>query len=229
MQWCAMSHNVANYCTAMQCCTNAHPVIKCTNEPNVTPKLQSSKKKLIQFIKAFEDSQQPSNPATRTNMSYSTPKTKTTYRASSHPKWQRANPNSRPAALDIPISIIVQPALTFHALCELRDQITNQVYNQGQTQDQGQERQEQEYKDQLLFREALNREVIRCTPKWMRRANQPVEQVLPTQHACIDPTQVTQLEGILSPETLRRTFISIPALMTQIQDDITTRITEGKT
>jgi hypothetical protein len=77
--------------------------------------------------------------------------------------------------------------------------------------------------------EALNREVRRCTPKpvWMRRANQPVEQVLPTQHACIDPTQVTQLEGILSPETLRRTFISIPALMTQIQDDITTRITEG--
>ena len=171
------------------------------------------------------------NKATRTNMSCSTPKTKTTYRASSHPKWQRANPNSRPAALDIPFSIIVQPALTFHALCELRDQITTQVYNQGQNQEQehqdqerqDQERQEQEYKDQLLFREALNREVIRCTPKWMRRANQPVEQVLPTQHACIDPAQVTQLEGILSPETLRRTFISIPALMTQIQDDITTR------
>ena len=183
---------------------------------------------MIQFIKAFEDSQQPSNPATRTNMSYSTPKTKTTYRASSHPKWQRANPNSRPAALDIPISIIVQPGLTFQTLCELRDQITNQVYNQDQdqAQDQGQEPQ-----DQLWFMEALNREVRRCTPKpvWMRRANQPVEQVLPTQHACIDPTQVTQLEGILSPETLRRTFISIPALMTQIQDDITTRITEGKT
>ena len=166
----------------------------------------------------------PSNPATRTNMSYSTPKTKTTYRASSHPKWQRANPNSRPAALDIPISIIVQPALTFQTLCELRDQITNQVYNQDQAQDQGQG---QEPQDQLWFMEALNREVRRCTPKWMRRANQPVEQVLPTQHACIDPTQVTQLEGILSPETLRRTFISIPALMTQIQDDITTRITEG--
>ena len=155
-------------------------------------------------------------------MSYSTPKTKTTYRASSHPKWQRANPDSRPAALDSPISIIVQPALTFHALCELRDQITNQVYNQ----DQGQG---QEPHDQLWFMEALNREVRRCTPKWMRRANQPVEQVLPTQHACIYPTQVTQLEDILSPETLRRTFISIPALMTQIQDDITTRITEGKT
>jgi len=152
-------------------------------------------------------------------MSYSAPKTRTrtTYRASSHPKWQRANPNSRPAALDIPISIIVQPVLTFHALCELRDQITNQVYNQGQGQGQGQ--------GQLLFMEALNREVRRCTPKpvWMRQANEPVAQVLPTQHACIDPAQVTQLEGILSPETLRRTFISIPALMTQIQDDITSR------
>ena len=159
----------------------------------------------------------PSNPATRTNMSYSTPKTKTTYRASSHPKWQRANPNSRPAALDIPISIIVQPALTFHTLCELRDQITNQVYNQDQDQDQG-----QEPHDQLWFMEALNREVRRCTPKpvWMRRANQPVEQVLPTQHACIDPTQVTQLEGILSPTTLRMTFISITELMNQIQNDL---------
>lgn len=148
-------------------------------------------------------------------MSYSAPKTRTrtTYRASSHPKWQRANPNSRPAALDIPISIIVQPVLTFHALCELRDQITNQVYNQGQGQ------------GQLLFMEALNREVRRCTPKpvWMRQANEPVAQVLPTQHACIDPAQVTQLEGILSPETLQRMFISIPALMTQIQDDITSR------
>ena len=153
-------------------------------------------------------------------MSYSNTKTKTTYRASSNPKWQRANPNSRPAALDIPISIIVQPALTFHALCELRDQITTQVYNLDQHQDQ-----EQEYQDQLLFREALNQEVRRCTPKlvWMRQVNQPIEKVLPTQHACIDTKQVTQLEGILSPETLRRTFISIQALITQIQDDITPR------
>lgn len=73
--------------------------------------------------------------------------------------------------------------------------------------------------------EALNKEVRRCTPKpvWMQRANQSVERVLPTQHACIDPAQVKELEGILSHETLRRTFVSILALMTQIQDDITTR------
>jgi hypothetical protein len=31
---------------------------------------------------------------------------------------------------------------------------------------------------------------------------------------------VEQLKGILKPETLRRTFISMPALMAQIQADI---------
>lgn len=153
-------------------------------------------------------------------MSYSNsnPKTKTTYRASSHPKWHRANP--RPAAIDIPISLIVQPALTFHALCQLRDRITNQVYNEDEDQCQCQDQSQ----DQLWFMEALNREVRRCTPKpvWMQR-ERASEQVLPTQHACIDPAQVKELEGILSPETLRRTFISIPALMTQIQNDIATR------
>jgi hypothetical protein len=123
--------------------------------------------------------------------------------------WNRANP--RPAALDIPISIIVHPALTFQQLCELRDKVTNEAYKC--------ERQD-EHQDQLLFMEALNREVNRCKPKpeWMRRPNKPVEQM--SQHACIDPAQMKELEGILSPNTLRRTFISIPALMSQIQHDL---------
>jgi hypothetical protein len=46
---------MANYCAMfVQSCTNAQPVIKCTNDPNVTPTVQSSKKKLIQYINAFE-------------------------------------------------------------------------------------------------------------------------------------------------------------------------------
>ena len=76
VQWCAMLCNgvqcYAMVCNVAQCgkllcyamlyqCTPCYKMHKCTNEPNVTPKLQSSKKKLIQFIKAFEDSQQPSN------------------------------------------------------------------------------------------------------------------------------------------------------------------------
>lgn len=134
---------------------------------------------------------------------------KTTYRASTHPMWNRANP--RPAALDIPISIIVHPALTFQQLCELRDRVTHEAYNcENQAHRQ----------DQLMFMEALNKEVNRCKPKpeWMRRPNQLVEQM--TQHACIDPAQVKELEGILSPNTLRTRFISIPALMNQIQNDL---------
>lgn len=143
-------------------------------------------------------------------MSKSNTKTKTTYRASTHPMWNRANP--RPAALDIQISIHVHTVLTFQQLCELRDRVTNEAYKC--------ERQDQDRQDQLAFMEALNKEVNRCKPKpeWMRRPNQPVEQV--TQHACIDPAQVKELEGILSPNTLRRTFISIPALMSQIQNDL---------
>jgi len=142
-------------------------------------------------------------------MSSNATKTKTTYRASTHSRWNRANP--RPNAIDIPISIRVHPALTFQQLCELRDRVTNEAYNCEHRQDQ----------DQMMFMEALNKEVNRCKPRpeWMRRPNQS-EHVLPTQHACIDPAQVKELEGILSPNTLRTRFISIMALMNQIQNDL---------
>jgi hypothetical protein len=77
-----------------------------------------------------------------------------------------------------------------------------------------------EGRDQTAWKHALNLEVKRCTPKpiWMRKQNQSDDP--PTQHARIDPAQVEQLKGILKPETLRRTFISMPALMAQIQADI---------
>jgi hypothetical protein len=71
--------------------------------------------------------------------------------------------------------------------------------------------------DLTVWKRALHAEVMRCTPKpaWMKR-----EPMHPTQHARIDPAQADQLSGILKPETLRRTFISMPALIRQIQDDI---------
>jgi hypothetical protein len=80
--------------------------------------------------------------------------------------------------------------------------------------------------DQTVWKHALVTEIARCTPKpasnnpWRRKLEHPNN---PTQHAKIDasdPRQFKQLEGILKPETLRRTFISIPALMAQIQLDI---------
>jgi hypothetical protein len=82
-----------------------------------------------------------------------------------------------------------------------------------------------EGRDQTAWKHTLITEISRCTPKpiytYMRR---PLEHPKhPTQHAKIDPSdpsQFKQLERILKPETLRRTFISIPALMAQIQMDI---------
>ena len=145
-------------------------------------------------------------------------KTRTTYRASTHPKWRNMEP--RPEAIDIPISIIVRPALTFSELCAMRDGLiakigpgiatgTATATNPGTN-------------DTWTLMQDLAKEVNRCTPKpaWMRNPNQSSEPAPPTQHACIDPAQAAQLEGILKPETLRRTFMSINALMNEIQNDI---------
>ena len=153
-------------------------------------------------------------------------KTRTTYRASTHPKWRNMEP--RPEAIDIPISIIVRPALTFSELCAMRDGLiakigpgiatgtnpgTNTSTNPGTNPGSN---------DTWTLMQDLTKEVNRCTPKpaWMRRPNQPSEPAPPTQHACIDPAQAAQLECILKPETLRRTFMSINDLMNEIQNDI---------
>ena len=141
-------------------------------------------------------------------MSNSFSKTRTTYRASTHPKW-RANHNaSANAVLEIPISIITTPAPTFADLCVMHDKLAAFHRTCSTTE------------DTLAFMQALNREISRCrTKSWMLKPNET-----PTQHAYIDPAQVKQLEGILKPETLRRTFISINELMNAIQNDITQRL-----
>ena len=142
-------------------------------------------------------------------MSNSFSKTRTTYRASTHPRW-RANANAN-AVLEIPISIITTPAPTFSDLCVMRDRLTL-TGTVGMS--------DPEKIDFMYFMQALNCEISRCRTKaWMLKSNEA-----PTQHAHIDPAQVKQLEGILKPETLRRTFISINALMNAIQNDITQRL-----
>ena len=126
-------------------------------------------------------------------MSYS--KTRTTYRPSTHPRWAKG---SNTAVQDIQIHIHVMPAPTLAELTAMRDQIVCHT------------------EDQTVWKHALNQEVVRCSPSRMMKQ----ELAHPTQHARIDSAQVEQLSGILKPETLRRTFISMPALIRQIQDDI---------
>ena len=79
-----------------------------------------------------------------------------------------------------------------------------------------------EGRDQTAWKHALSTEIIRCTPKpaYMRRKLE--HPTHPTQHARIDPISQNQeqLRSMLKPETLRRTFISMPALIRQIQGDI---------
>ena len=131
---------------------------------------------------------------------------RTTYRPSTHPRWARnPNPNPNPV-LEMQISIEVSPAPTYAELCAMQGAMQSGAVDE----------------DKLAFLDAIIREVNRCKPKpvWMRRPNQSNEQVPPTSHARIDGAQVNELKGILKPETLRRTFISIPALMAQIQADI---------
>lgn len=133
----------------------------------------------------------------KNNMSFS--KTRTTYRPCTHPK------NKSNASANIEISIQVFPAPTYAELCITRDKIMSS---------------DMEESDRLEWKQAVDRETVRCAPPpaWSRK-----EQGHPTQHARIDPAQVEQLKGFLKPETLRRTFISMPALMAQIQEDIQTK------
>lgn len=123
-------------------------------------------------------------------------RTRTTYRPSTHPRWAKGG---NAAVQDIQIHIHVMPAPTLAELTAMRDQIVCHT------------------DDLTVWKRALHAEVMRCSPKpaWMKK-----ELAHPTQHARIAPAQADQLSGILKPETLRRTFISMPALIAQIQADI---------
>jgi hypothetical protein len=130
-------------------------------------------------------------------MSYS--KTHTTYRPSTHPT-NRHNEEIK----DLVISIHVTPAPTYAELCDMRAEIHILA----------------EDRDALVWKQALDAEIGRCRPlsEWMKM--QKKEQAHPTQHARIDPAQAEQLKDLLQPETLRRTYISMPVLMRKIQSDL---------
>jgi ribosomal protein S18 len=131
--------------------------------------------------------------------SYSYSKTRTTYRPSTHPS-NRHNE----AIKDLVISIHVTPAPTYAELCNMRDQL---IFSAADP-------------DAYAWQQTLDAEIRRCRPlcEWMKM--QKKEQPQPTQHARIDPAQVEQLEYLLKPDTLRRTYISIPVLMRKIQSDL---------
>jgi len=142
----------------------------------------------------------------------------TTYRPSTHPKWSkwdRVNKcENANLGLKMQISIEVFPAPTFDELSSMQGAMQEELRTGPINQ------------DKLAFMDAINREVNRCKPKpvWMLRPNQPNEPAPPTQHARIDIAQSKELKGILKPETLRRMFISIPALIAQIQADIQSKV-----
>lgn len=131
-------------------------------------------------------------------MSFS--KTRTTYRPCTHPK------SKNNACANVEISIQVFPAPTHEELCAMRDKHPLPL---DANSDEG--------RDQTAWKQALDMEVYRCRalPAWSMK-----QQETPTQHARIDPAQREQLKDLLKPETLRRRFISMPALIARIQADV---------
>jgi len=172
----------------------------------VNPELQYSQKKLNWIQKAFE-----------TNKSKSMKSSRTTYRPDRHPKYtaaQNAAISANSTIQGLQISIEVMPVLTLDQLRAQYEEAIRQPLPLHANSDEG--------RDQTAWKYALSTEIRRCTPKpfYMRRTLE--HPSCPTQHAKIDqtPEQMKQLDGILTPETLRRTFISIQALMKQVQLDI---------
>jgi hypothetical protein len=136
---------------------------------------------------------------------------RTTYRPDRHPKNTREINqaiSANPVIQGLSIAIEVMPAINLEQLRATYEEAIRQPMLPL-------------LPDQTAWKYALSTEISRCSPKpafMKRRLEHPAH---PTQHARIDPSQdLTQLKDILKPETLRRTFISIPALMAQIRCDI---------
>ena len=135
---------------------------------------------------------------------------RTTFKPDRHPKYTAAQNAAISTIQDLQIAIEVMPVINLEQLRAEYEEALNE------------EALMQKEEDHAAWKYALSTEISRCSPKpmWMKRKLEHPSH--PTQHARIDqnPEQLKQLVGILSPETLRRTFISIAALMTQIRLDI---------
>lgn len=142
---------------------------------------------------------------------------KTTFKPDRHPKYTAAQ-NSAISAnstlKSLQIGIEVMPVINLEQLRAEYEEALRQPLPLHANSDEG--------RDQTAWKYALSTEISRCSPKpmWMKRKLE--HPSCPTQHARIDqtPEQLKQLEGILNPDTLRRTFISILALITHIRLDI---------
>ena len=142
---------------------------------------------------------------------------RTTYKPDRHPKYTREINqaiSANPVIQGLQIGIEVMPLSNLEELRAEYEAALRQPLPLHANSDEG--------RDQTVWKYALSTEISRCTPKpiWMqRKLEHPAH---PTQHARIEqtPEQLKQLDGILTPETLRRAFISIAALMTQIRLDI---------
>jgi hypothetical protein len=135
-----------------------------------------------------------------------------THKPSTHPKNAKAI-SANPVIRDLIISIEVMPPINLEQLRAEYEAAIRQPLPLHANSDEG--------RDQTAWKHALSTEISRCSPKpaYMRRTLE--HPTHPTQHARIDPKhKELALKGILKPETLRRTFISIPALMAQVQLDI---------
>jgi len=151
-------------------------------------------------------------------MSKSTQKSnhsRTTYKPDRHPRFTAAQNvaiSANPAIKGLTIAIEVMPPIKLDELRAMYEAALREPLPLHANSDEG--------RDQTVWKYALSTDIARCTPKpaYMRRALEHPKH--PTQHAKIAPSQAKELEGILRAETLRRTFISIPALMAQIQTDI---------
>jgi hypothetical protein len=133
-------------------------------------------------------------------------KTITTYKPSVHPNFSKLR--QKEAVQDLNIFIEVMPPINLAELRALYEEALRKPYKYG---DEGY--------DQMVWTSTLSMELHRCSKHDKRTLEHPAH---PTQHARIDPNQpqISQLRHMLSPETLRRTFISIPALIRQIQADL---------
>lgn len=158
-----------------------------------------------------------SNPSMKSPSMMKKKSSKTTYRPDRHPKNSREINqaiSANPAINGLQIAIEVMPVINLEQLRAEYEEALRQPLPLHANSEEG--------RDQTAWKYALSTEISRCSPKptWMKKKLE--HPSCPTQHARIDqtPEQLKQLDGILSPETLRRTFISIAALMTQIRLDI---------
>ena len=136
-------------------------------------------------------------------------KTRTTYHPSTHPNWNGKEKND----ITIPIQLLSAP--TYDELCAMRDELIVSIAANFGAVTQN----EDIHSDNFAWKEQVEKELHRCRklPVWHAK-----HQQYPTQHARIDPAQIEQLKDILDPQTLRRRFISVEALLQKIQSDLTT-------